>query len=131
MPDSNEVLLKKSLSLSNMELTPSQETLIFSYPLLSLESLALINLTSVSSLKSLEKAADLLCTNRTSHLKTLILKDIVFHHPHPHSIISILLQSPHLQHLEIEHVDIGPGGLVMSLPHEISNHSELRVLKLA
>ena len=131
MPDSNETLLKKSLHLSNMELVPSQEALIFSYPLLSLESLALVNLTSVSSSKSLERAADLLCTNRTSHLETLILKDIVFHHPHPHSIVSIFLQSPHLHHLEIEHVDIGPGGLVMSLPHEISNHSELCVLKLA
>ena len=48
-----------------------------------------------------------------------------------HSTVSILLQSPHLHHLEIEHVDVGPGGLVMSLPHEISSHNELRVLKLA
>ena len=47
MPDSSETLINKTLHLSNMELTPSEETLIFSYPLLSLESLALVKLTSV------------------------------------------------------------------------------------
>ena len=130
MPDSNETLLTgKSLHMSDMELTPSLETLIFTYPLLKLDSLALVNLTSAPS-KSLEKAADHLRMNNMSNLKTLILKDIVFHHPHPQTIVSLLLQSPHLHHLELEHVDIGPGGLVMSLPHEISHHSELRVLKL-
>ena len=84
-----------------MELTPSQETLIFSYPLLKLESLALINLTSPSLSKSLERAADHLQVNDISHLKILILKDIIFHHPHPQVIVSILLQSPNLNHVEI------------------------------
>ena len=46
VPGHNTGLLK-SLHLSNMELTPSQETLIFSYSLLQLESLTLINRTSV------------------------------------------------------------------------------------
>ena len=112
-----------------MELTPSQETLIFSYPLLKLESLALINLTSPSLSKSLERAADHLRMSNISHLKTLILMDIIFHHPHPQDIVSILLQSPNLNHVEIEHVDIGPGGLITS--YEISKLTELCVLKLA
>ena len=130
VPSFNEMLFDKSLHLSNMELTPSQETLIFSYPLLKLETLALINLTSVSPSKSLGKAADLLHVNEISNLKTLILKDIVLHHPSPQSIISLLLQSPNLTHLEMEHCDIGPDGLVTSLSREISSHSDMCVLKL-
>ena len=127
--DSNEALINKSLHLSNMKLTPSEETMIFSYPLLSLESLALVKLTSVSPSKYLERAADLLHMTNVSHLKRLILKDVVFH-PNPQSIISALLQNPNLHHLEIKHVDIGPGGLVASLLNEISNLKELCVLRL-
>ncbi len=127
MPDA---FLQKSLQLSNMELTPLEETLIFSYPLLRLESLALINLTSPSLSKSLERAADLICMNKTSHLKTLILKDTILHHSYPSSIVSVLFQSPILHHLEIEHADVGPGGLIASLSHEISKLRELCVLKL-
>ncbi len=94
-----------------MELTPSEETLIFSYPLLKLESLALVNLTSLSQSKSLERVADLLCMTKISHLKTLILKDVILCHIHPQDIVSLLLQNPNLNHVEIEHVDIiGPGG---------------------
>ena len=130
IPNFSEALTEKSLHLTNMELTPSQEALIFSYPLLRLESLILANLTSVSPSKSLERAADLLCMNKISHLKTLVLKDIIFHHPHPQGVVSLLLLSPNLHHLEIEHVDIGPGGLVASLPHEISKLKEVNVLKL-
>ena len=130
MLDFSDALIHRSLHLSDMELTPSEETLIFSYPLLKLESLALINLTSISQSKSLERAADLLHTNKISHLKTLILKDIIMFHFHPQDIFSLLLQSPNLNHVEIEHVDIGPGGLLPSLPHEISKLKELYVLKL-
>lgn len=130
MLDSSDAFLRKSLHLSNMELTPSEEMLIFSYPLLKLESLALINLTSLSQSKSLERAADLLCMNKISHLKTLILKDIIMCHFHPQDIVSLLLQSPNLNHVEIKHVDIGPGGFLPSLPHEISKLKELCVLKL-
>ena len=98
VPDSSVALMNKSLHLSHMELTPSLETLIFSYPLLSLESLALVDLTSISPSKSLEKAADLLDDKNN--------------------------------HVEIEHVDIGPDGLVASLVNEISRLKELCVLKL-
>ena len=131
LPDSSNTFLQKSLHLSDMELTPSEETLIFSYPLLKLESLALVNLTSLSLSKSLERAADLLRMNKISHLKALILKDIILCHFHPQDIVSLLLQSPNLDHVEIEHTDIGPGGLVASLPYEISKLRELCVLKLS
>ena len=131
VPDSNETFINKSLCLSSMELTPSLETLIFSCPLLSLESLALVNLTSVSPSKCLDKAANLLCsTNKNSHLKKLILKDIVFRDPYPQDIISAFLQSPNLQHVEIEHVDVCPDGLTASLLNEISKLKELCILKL-
>jgi hypothetical protein len=128
--DSSDAFLQKSLHLSNMELTPSEETIIFSYPLLKLESLALVNLTSLSQSKSLERAADLLCMNKISHLKTLILKDVILYHFNPQDIVSLLLQSPNINHVEIEHVDIGPGGLLASLSHEISKLKELCILKL-
>ncbi len=131
VPDSNDALMNKSLHLSHMELTPSLETLIFSYPLLSLESLALVDLTSISPSKSLEKAADLLHDmNNNSCLKKLVLKNIIFQHPNPQIIISALLQSSRLNHVEIEHVDIGPEGLVASLVNDISRLEELCVLKL-
>ena len=130
MPVSSDAFPRKSLHLSNMELTPSEETLIFSYPLLKLESLALVNLTSLSLSKSLERAADLLRINKISHLKALILKDVILCHFHPQDIVSLLLQSPNLNHVEIEHVDIGPGGLLASLPDEISKLRELYILKL-
>ena len=131
VPDSSEALMNKSLHLSHMELTPSLEMLIFSYPLLSLELLALVDLTSISPSKSLEKAANLLYDmNKISCLKKLVLKDTVFRHPNPQNIISVLLHSSSLNHVEIEHVDIGPGGLVASLVNKISRLKELCVLKL-
>ena len=93
--------------------------------------MVLVNLTSVSPSKSLEKAAGLLHnTNKISHLKKLLLKDIVFHHPNPQSIISALLQSPNLHHMEMDQVNIGLSGLVLSLQNEISKLKELCVLKL-
>ena len=131
VPDSSEALMNKSLHLSHMEFTPSLEMLIFSYPLLSLEPLALVDLTSISPSKSLEKAANLLYDmNKISCLKKLVLKDTVFRHPNPQNIISVLLHSSSLNHVEIEHVDIGPGGLVASLVNKISRLKELCVLKL-
>jgi hypothetical protein len=68
--------------------------------------------------------------NKISHLKTLILKDVILCHFNPQDIVSLLLQSPNLNHMEIEYVDIGPDGLLASLPHEISKLNELCVLKL-
>jgi len=131
VPGHNTRLLK-SLHLSNMELTPSQETLIFSYPLLQLESLTLINMTSVLSSKSLGRDATLLQVSGTSNLRRLVLKDVCFdHQASPRSVISLLLQSPNLTHLELEHCDIDPSGLVTSLSREIPNYSDLRVLKFA
>ena len=128
--NSNDTLLNKSLHLSDFELSHEQEMLIFSYPLLKLESLTLVNIVSMSHSKSLERAGELLCMNKISYLKTLILKDIVVLHQTPQSVVSSLLQSPNLQYLEIEHCDIGPGGLLASLSHEIPNCGNLEILKL-
>ena len=133
IPDTSETPRNKSLHLSNLRLSSKEETLIFSYPLLNLESLSLMNLTSEYPTvpKSLTMAAAvLLRVNNSSHLKKLILKDIIFLHPNPQSVVSLLLRSPCLSHLEIEHCDIGPGGLITGLSHELPNCSSLHDLKL-
>lgn len=129
IPGSNK-MLNKSLHLSDMELTPLQEKVIFSCPLLQLDMLALTNLTSLLPSKSLGNTAIPLHVNDNSNLKTLVLKNTVFQCLSPQSIISLLLRSPNLTHLEVEQCDIDPGGLVTSLCHEVSNHSDLCVLKL-
>ena len=129
-PEFNEMVLKKSLHLGNMILTPSQEELVFKYPLLKMESLTLVNVTSATPSKALQQAADLLCTTENCQLKTLILKDVVLNHPNPQNVVSLLLQSPNLTYLELEHCDIGPGGLITSLTRNITSCDQLNVLKL-